>query len=138
MPVPEPLIVAYKAAQYVVFGQPELVLRVGEPSPALDALLEAHRAATAAFVTAANPRGERRSLAENVVAFQSLKNAIKRSRCVFFEGEGRDPANQWHPEGSVLVLGIARAEAEALGRRFAQNAIVFVAKGGAPELVLLA
>jgi hypothetical protein len=38
----------------------------------------------------------------------------------------------------VLVLGIARAEAEALGREYGQNAIVFAEKGRAPELVLLA
>jgi hypothetical protein len=37
----------------------------------------------------------------------------------------------------VLVLGIAREDAEALGRRFGQNAILYLEKGRAPELVLL-
>jgi len=36
----------------------------------------------------------------------------------------------------VLVIGIYRANAEALGRIFGQNAIVFVEKGKAPELVI--
>jgi uncharacterized protein len=40
-------------------------------------------------------------------------------------------------EPSVLLLGIPRAEAIALGRRLEQNAIVFVERGGAPELVLM-
>jgi hypothetical protein len=137
MAVPEPLVAAYNAALYVVFGEPEIVLRVGEPNAALDALLAARRAATAAFITAANPRGRRRRLVENVVAFKALKSTLRRSGYVFFEGEGRDPGGEWRPEGSVLVLDIERDEAEVLGRRYGQNAIVYVQKGGAPELVLL-
>ncbi|MGH8720503.1 MAG: DUF3293 domain-containing protein, partial [Burkholderiales bacterium] len=53
-------------------------------------------------------------------------------------GEGRDPQQEWPAEPSVLVVGIARAEAEVLGRGYEQNAIVFVEKGKAPELVMLA
>ena len=34
-------------------------------------------------------------------------------------------------------MGIPRAEAEALGRRLEQNAIVWIEKGRAPELVVL-
>jgi hypothetical protein len=37
----------------------------------------------------------------------------------------------------VLVLGMAREDAVALGRALDQNAIVFVERGKAPELVLL-
>jgi len=50
------LIDAYENADYVVFTDPELVLRIGEPSPRLDALLEAEGATAAAYITAANPR----------------------------------------------------------------------------------
>mgnify|MGYP001765443970 CR=1 FL=1 len=38
-------------------------------------------------------------------------------------------------EPSVLVRGIARAKAVQLGRKYGQNAIVFVPRGGAAELV---
>ena len=137
MAVPEPLIEAYAAAHYVVFGEPEIVLLCGEKNPRLDELLDAHRATCAAFVSAANPQGRRRRLVENVVAFHSLKTHLKKSHYVFFEGEGRDPTGVWRPEGSVLVLDIARPDAEALGNRYEQNAIVYVERGGAPELVLL-
>jgi len=34
-------ITAYQKALYVVFGRPELVIRIGEPNPDLDELLEA-------------------------------------------------------------------------------------------------
>src|SRR5204863_33811 len=59
------LIDAYENADYVVFTDPELVLRIGEPSPRLDALLEAEGATAAAYITAANPRGELKTAAEN-------------------------------------------------------------------------
>jgi hypothetical protein len=96
MPLGPELIEAYRRALYVVYGEPELVIRVGEPNAELDALLEAKGAATAAFVTAANPRGRLAGKTENELA------------------------------------------AAALGRAFGQNAIVFVEKGKAPELVILA
>src|SRR5207302_10285722 len=44
MPLAPALIDAYETADYVVFTDPELVLRIGEPSPRLDALLEAEGA----------------------------------------------------------------------------------------------
>ena len=137
MGVPEHLIVAYAAAHYVVFGEPDIVLKIGEPNPHLEALFAARRARSAAFVSAANPHGERRSLVRNVVAFQVLKILLRKSRYLYFEGEGRDPTGEWPPEGSVLILDMPRADAEALGNRFHQNAIVWIERGGAPELVML-
>ncbi|MSQ62288.1 MAG: DUF3293 domain-containing protein [Betaproteobacteria bacterium] len=137
MPPRSELIAAYNAALYVVFREPELVIKIGEPNADLDALLEADGAASAAYVTVANPQGERRSDAENAVAFDFLKNVLKEKKIRFRAGEGRDPEDLWTPEPSVLVVGIGRADTEALGRRLEQIAIVFVEKGGAPELVLL-
>jgi hypothetical protein len=137
MSVPQPLVAAYQAAHYVVFGEPDIVLKVGEANAQLEALMDAKRAGSAAFVSGANPRGEPRNLVRNVVAFQFLKILLRKSRYLYYEGEGRDPKGVWPPEGSVLVLDMPRGEAEALGQRFAQNAIVYVERGGAPELVLL-
>ena len=132
------LIAAYRNAHYVVFGEPEIVLRIGKPNAGLDALLEAEGAAFAAYVTACNPRGERRSETENALAFESLKSFLQNKPYRFCAGEGRDPQGAWPAEPSVLVLGIARADAERLGRAFGQNAIVFAEKGRPPELVILA
>ena len=53
-----------------------------------------------------------------------------------YPGEGRNAAGTWR-EPSVLAVGIYRANAEALGRLFGQNAVVFIEKGRAPELLLL-
>lgn len=132
VPLTPQLIAAYRKADYAVRGGP--VLRIGEPSAELASLLARQGARTAAFVTGANPRGEPRSHAANEAAMAELRAAVSYST---LEGEGRDPQGGWGPEPSLLVLGIPRAEAEALGRRFEQNAIVFVGQGAAPELLLL-
>jgi hypothetical protein len=135
-PTPE-LIAAYKKAQYVVLGEPELVIRIGEPNPDLDELLEAEGAATAAYITAANPRGEARTAWENEIANAALVQSQTEAGYPCYEGEGRDPQGRWRAERSVLVIGISRPDAEVVGRVFEQNAIVFVEKGRSPELVLL-
>ena len=131
------LIAAYEKALYVVFGKPELVLRIGVHNPDLDELLEAEGAATAAYVTAHNPRGEARTAWQNEIANAALVELQTKAGHPCYEGEGRDPEERWAAERSVLVIGISRSDAEAVGRAFEQNAIVFVEKGRAPELVLL-
>ena len=136
-PVSPELIAAYEKAEYVVFAMPEIVLRIGEPNPILDELLEADGAATAAYLTAANPRGEPASREDNDIAAAALYESLLAEGLVCYGGEGRDPEERWTPEPSLLVLGISRARAESVGREFEQNAIVFVRKGAAPELVVL-
>ncbi len=136
-PAAPELIAAYRKTHYVVFGEPGLVIRIGEPNPDLDELLEAEGAATAAYITAANPRGEARSAWENEIANAALVESQTEAGYSCYEGEGRDPQGRWTPERSVLVVGISRADAETLGRLFEQNAIVFVEKSRAPELVLI-
>jgi len=136
-PVSPDQIAAYRKAEYVVFAMPEIVLRIGEPNPDLDELLEADGAITAAYLTAANPRGEPASVADNDIAGTALHESLLADGLICYGGEGRDPEGRWTPEPSLLVLGISRTRAEAIGREFEQNAIVFVHKGRAPELVML-
>ena len=137
MPITEEQLKAYRKADYVVFADRKVVVRVGEPSAELDGLLRAEGATTAAFVTAANPRGELRSAEENGVANAALQNFIAAAGYPHYWGEGRDPLGSWS-EPSFLVIGIYRANAEALGQLFEQNAIVFAEMGRPPELILLA
>jgi hypothetical protein len=136
-PVTPELIAAYEKALYVVFGRPELVIRIGEPNPDLDELLAAEGAASGAFITAANPAGVATSAWKNEIANAALVETQTQAGYRCFEGEGRDPQGRWRPERSALVVGIPRADAERVGRAFGQNAIVFVERGRAPELVVL-
>lgn len=133
---------AYRKAEYVVYGghdgsPPDILFRIGERNPDLDALLDDNEARTAAFISAANPFGEPASEAENHNAFRALANATSAQYAVF-PGEGRDPSDEWPAERSLLIVGIPYEDARRLGSAFSQNAIVFVEKGQAPELVVLA
>lgn len=131
------LLEAYRRSDYIVHAPERVVFRIGEPSAALDALMQAEGAGTAAFITAANPGSEPRPAGENAAANAALEKFIAAAGYPHFRGEGRDPQDSWC-EPSFLVIGIYRANAESLGRLFAQNAIVFAELGRPPELILLA
>jgi hypothetical protein len=122
----------------VVFGDRELVLRIGRRDAALERLLAAAKVRTAAFITPANPRGERQPVAKNRKALEALRQLLEESGQKFVDAEGRDPRGRWPAERGVFLLGIARADAVALGRLLDQNAIVYVGRARAPELVVLA
>lgn len=137
MPLRPELLAAYRNAEYVVVATPETVLRVGHKSAELDALLDAEGAAGAAFITAANPGSVVHTSRQNLMATAALVESQNALGYACYEGVGRDPTGAWPAEPSVLVVGISRAEAEALGRAFGQNAIVWFAKGAPGELVVL-
>jgi uncharacterized protein DUF3293 len=136
VPIAPEQLDAYTKADYVVFSDRQVVLRVGKKNEQLDELIKAEGATTAAFITAANPRGEKRAEKENGVANAALQSFVQAAGYPHFWGEGRDPFGSWS-EPSFLVIGIYRANAEALGQLFEQNAIVFCEVGRAPELVIL-
>lgn len=136
VPISPEQLDAYTKADYVVFSERQVVLRIGKKNAELDELIKAEGATTAAFVTAANPRGEKRSEKENGVANAALQSFVQAAGYPHFWGEGRDPFGAWS-EPSFLVIGIYRANAEALGQLFEQNAIVFCEVGRAPELIIL-
>jgi hypothetical protein len=136
VPLTQETIDAYRDADYVVFADRTIVLRIGEPSAVLDELISAEGATSAAFITAANPRGEKRSDEENGVANAALQSFVSAAGYPHFWGEGRDPFGGW-AEPSFLVIGIYRANAEALAQLFEQAAFVFCEQGKAPELVIL-
>jgi hypothetical protein len=136
VPLSPEQIDVYKKADYVVFSELQVVLRIGKKNAALDELIAAEGATSAAFITAANPRGEKRADTENGVANAALQSFVSAAGYPHFWGEGRDPFGSWS-EPSFLVIGIYRANAEALGQLFEQNAIVYCEIGRAPELVIL-
>jgi hypothetical protein len=130
------LLEQYRDSDYVVVLEPHLVLRVGEPSERLDRLLEVHGAESAVFVTAANPRSEKKSAARNAEAMGALDGMLEAAGYPRYPGEGRNDERTWR-EASVLAIGVYRENAMALGRLFGQNAVVFIEKGRPPELLLL-
>jgi hypothetical protein len=131
------LLEAYRCALYVVYGAPDLVIRIGERNAALDALLDEDGADTAAYLSAANPHGALQDETANELACAALHQALADAGYTCFAGEGRDPAGHWPAEPSVLAVGISRREAMMMGRSYEQSAIVFIEHGNAPELVIL-
>ena len=137
MPLRPHLAEAYRRALYVVYGAPDLVIRIGERNAALDALLDEDGADTAAYLTAANPNGELQDETANDLSCAALHQALADAGYSCYLGEGRDPAGGWPAEPSVLAVGISRREATVIGLSYEQNAIVFIERANAPELVAL-
>jgi hypothetical protein len=123
---------AYRAAHYRVFADPPFVLRVGERSAELDALLTSHAADTWAFVTACNPGSVPLSAEVNAERMSHLREVL--GKFTIYPGESSDSTGEW-VEPSVLVVGISRTEAVGVANTFGQNAILAGERGGAVELV---
>lgn len=128
----EALDAAYRATSYRVG---KLTLRVGEPHPWLDRLLEDRGLERYAYLTSANPASAPLPAAKNAVRMRALAEAL--AGFVVLRGVAEADDAAWEPEPSFLVLGISRDDAAALGRAFGQNAILVGKRGGAPELLWL-
>jgi Protein of unknown function (DUF3293) len=128
---------AYLATRYVVMldGR-ELALKIGEPSPELDRIMTARAVTMAAFVTAWNPCSERLPVAENLARSEALAAAVRDTGLETLPVVAGADDPDWTEHG-LLILGADATLASRLGRRFAQNAVVTVARGEAPQLVVL-
>lgn len=130
------LVAAYRATDYVLFVEDglEITLNIGRPSPEFDRVLDG-RATTAVVVTAYNPRSVVLSEAENRLRHVQLTALLDASGYDYALGEGRDPTGHWKAELECVVFGISAEAGLEIARRFEQNAIVFVTRGAAPELL---
>ncbi len=132
------LLAAYAATHYVVNGvERPFVLRVNERSAPLEVLHRRHGVDRSAFLTAWNPRSQRRADAINQAAQSELEATLRASGLKLFSAIGIDPDGNWPGEPSVLALGIAREQAEQIGRQYGQNALLWMGADAVPELVLL-
>lgn len=124
----------YRATAYVVrLARRDVVLRVGAPPPPLP--WGGFR--QACFVTACNPASRPRPDASNRRAARRLERALCRRGLRAVPSVARGDAGDWPPEYGLLVFGLSRRSAAALGRAMRQNAILQVGRR-AVELVPLA
>src|SRR5205085_7826772 len=98
-----------------------LTLRIGSPSPELDALLDRHGATAWAYVTACNPGSRQLPAPENEKRTAKLRELIEQAGFAAYPGEGSDQGGTWR-EASFLVPGANESVADLLGRRFGQLA----------------
>ena len=137
-PIPEALIDAYRATDYIsrVHNIDE-VLKIGEPADWLARLFDAHRVSTALFITADNPFSKVRSTAENAQAQERLRQDLLDQTDLIFEGWGAGADPEWPAEKSFLALGLSLEAVRSLGKRFQQNAVVWIGPDLIPQLILL-
>jgi hypothetical protein len=140
LPLPPELLASFRNAHYTLLGtmrgEPGFVLKVGEKSAALDKLLDESKASCAAWLTAVNPESKPTPAPANAARMRALEEELAAAGYACYAGEASDPQGG-HREPSLLVVGIPRADAQSLGLRFGQNAILWIEKGAAPELVAL-
>ena len=132
---------AYRETDYLVQltaeGANALRLRVGVFHPGLADLYAEHAVRSGAFVTACNPYGERLDEADNLERQAALHQFLTRQGWSCLPGMGQHPTGGWPGEASFFVLGLGRAAAQSLGRKFEQNAVVWCGPDAVPQLLLL-
>jgi hypothetical protein len=127
---------AYEKTRFCVEdGARRLCFMAGSRSARLDALLRRHNAVTWAFLTAWNPASVELSRAENDARQDDLLRRLESAGCKWLPGEGIGNNPAWKPEASLLVLGISRGKAVALGRDCGQLAVVVGRRGEPARLV---
>lgn len=121
---------AYRATDYRVDDAPggPFVIRIDERSDQVAGV-------GWAFVTACNPRSVCLSDEENARRTADLEAAVRERGWTFYRGHGVGRDGTWSPEPSLLVVGIAEADALGLAKRFGQNAIVAGRAGEPARLV---
>ncbi|MEE4639196.1 MAG: DUF3293 domain-containing protein [Wenzhouxiangella sp.] len=129
------VIAAYRAARYRVETAFDLAIDV--PSSALAGWQADRGVACSALITACNPASHAQSERRNQAANRQLQSELSRRKLVFSQTLALDPEDRWPDEPGFLIAGLAREAAAALGRRFGQNAIVWVGADAIPRLILL-
>lgn len=132
------LVQAYRRTRYSAGLDGEaIVLRVDVPSPVMAAAIAAAGGPGAAFITAENPYSTQSAAHDNAASQALLKSELAALEATVFEGVGQGDDPTWPGEASYLAVGISRDQACLLGRKYQQNAIVWIGANGTPELVLL-
>ncbi len=127
---------AYNATEYRFIANDALfVLKIGQPQPTLDALLEAQGWEGLAFISNFNPRGERYTDKANGQRTVALQNWLSRQGLVHWMGLGVPAADSdWEPETSFAIGGLSRERAEKIARECEQLAFVWHPRGAVTEL----
>ncbi|HSX60009.1 MAG TPA: DUF3293 domain-containing protein [Tahibacter sp.] len=128
------LLAIYRACDYAVRlpGGARAVLRIGAPLPdALAAWMAG--AASAAFITAYNPRSQPQPARINRAAQRELFAAARAAGARVLPGVGRLAGEVWR-EPSLFVAGLSMETVDALACRHSQNAVVLAHGNGQVEL----
>ena len=133
-PPPAAMMQSFADAVYRVHGDGEVIsLRIGQPNPAMAALMARHGARHGGLVTGENPFGQEKPPAENAAANEALRAAIDDLGLVRVTSDGGSEDGTWNEPG-FLVLGGDDAILDQLSRRFRQAAWVRIDADGTAHL----
>jgi hypothetical protein len=128
----------YQRTTYRVTGvTPATDIRIGQPCPPLDAMLDQRAIRSWAFITAWNPGSKNLDATENRRRQAALEAEVKQNGYVFYRGAGVPDEKGWVPEESILIMAIGKEAAVQLGKQFGQAAIVVGERGALAELIFI-
>ena len=129
---------AYLGTDYRVgHGTDAITLRINTRSESLLLLYASSSCHCGTFITACNPYGATLSAEINEAAHKRLGAELSALACKVIEGAGVDPNGEWPEEQSYLGLGVDLVPAKELGKRYRQDAIVWMEADAVPKLILL-
>ncbi len=112
----------YEQTTYAT-DEPPLSIRIRCLHPVLDDVLAWCQSRSWAFITAWNPGSRPLTISENQQRNTDLSKELKPWKVL--HGRGIPDYGDWTPEESFLVLGISEEEAQSLGKRWGQAAVLF-------------
>jgi hypothetical protein len=129
------LIDSYLNTRFEIDGK--FTLRPRIRSVEIERLFSDKNHQSASCITAFNPASKVCSDEENFSFHEKLIWEVE-SMCIQFSPMlGRCPHGNWKSENGLLLLGISLTQAKQLGRKFNQNAIVFIGKDCIPEIYVI-
>ncbi|WP_373552803.1 DUF3293 domain-containing protein [Haliscomenobacter sp.] len=134
------LLQAYLSTCYRVCFSPEsrLDIHIGQKHPELDQHLLEVGYAHWLFITAWNPHSQLLEVSQNAAQNLALLETIQNLQLPYLIGWGIGADGTWLAEESFWVAGIERNAALDLGKKWAQNAVVWGEIGKEAELLLIA
>lgn len=132
---------AYRRTEYRVrlSPAPDLVLRVNRHQPDDDLRLRQECGVHShwALITPCNPHSQPLDEAANTRRLEELAAMLREQGLARWPSCNRHPQGRWPDEPGYLLCDPPPGLAEALGRRFSQNAIVTGGLGEAAQLLWL-
>lgn len=134
--IPDTIVSAFRAARYLVFAPAgTIALRIGQHSPALQALMEAQGCASTVILTAHNPGARQAGIAANRRAQSALLQDASALGLPCFYGRNLARDGNGPTEPTVAILGALQQQGCGLAKRYGQLAFVFSKEDAIPELV---
>lgn len=128
---------AYRETGYRVDGDEPFSLKVDVPCAELAAAHRRRRVDCSAYITACNPYSRMLDDHANAHRHAELVAMVRSGGWPSVEGIGQHPSGHWPGETSLLIFGLSRKAAMALGTQLEQNAIVWAGADAVPRLIVL-